>query len=129
MTVFHITHDNSRRIAAQAVMLAPEGWQVQVHAPKRSVAQNALMWSLLEQIAKSVVWHGAKLTKENWKDVLTSSLKRQTVVPGIDGGFVVCGTSTSAMTIPEMNEVCEMAFAFGAQQGVAFREQPAMEAA
>ena len=88
----------------------------------RSSEQNSLMWALLAQIAKSVVWHGQKLTKENWKDVLTSSLKRQKVVPGLDGGFVVCGTSTSNMTIAEMSEVCELAYAFGAQHGVEFRE-------
>ena len=126
--LFHIT-DRSRSYIASRVQEAPEGHIVTIKPPTRSLEQNSLMWSLLTQISNTVVWHGQKLTKENWKDVLTASLKKQTVVPGIDGGFVVCGTSTSNMTKAELSELCELAIAFGTQQGVEFREFPAMEAA
>jgi len=76
---------------------------------------------MLGEISDQVNWHGNKLTTENWKDVLTASLKRQTVVPGIDGGFVVCGTSTSKMSTKDMNELIDLMDAFGTQQGVKFR--------
>ena len=89
----------------------------------RTSDQNNLMWSLLGQISKSVVWYGQKLLDTEWKDVLTASLKQQKVVPGINGGFVVCGTSTSKMNTQDFSEVCELAFAFGAQHGVEFRER------
>lgn len=88
----------------------------------RTTKQNDLMWALLTEISEQVVWHGQKLTKENWKDVLTASLKRQSVVPGIDGGFVVLGQSTSRMTVAEMIDVIELSYAFGAQHGVKFKE-------
>ena len=94
---------------------------IEVKAFTRTIAQNDLMWSLLGEISKQLVWHGQNLTPENWKDVLTAALKRQAVVPGIDGGFVVLGQRTSKMTVKEMNEVIEMAYAFGAQNGVEFK--------
>ena len=87
----------------------------------RSLEQNRMMWANLEDIAQQVVWHGVKLTKDEWKDVLTAALKIQKVVPGIEGGFVVLGARTSKMTVPEMTELIELSTAFGTQQGVKFR--------
>ena len=80
-----------------------------------------MMWANLEDIAQQVIWYGVKLTKEEWKDVLTAALKKQKVVPGIEGGFVVIGARTSKMTVPEMTELIELSTAFGTQQGVKFR--------
>ncbi|WP_323162720.1 recombination protein NinB [Pseudomonas fulva] len=41
-------------------------------------------------------------------------------MPGLDGGFVVCGQSTSRMTKGEMSEMQELMAAFGAERGVKF---------
>lgn len=79
------------------------------------------MWANLEDIAQQVVWYGQKLDKQEWKDVLTAGLKKQKIVPGIEGGFVVIGARTSKMTVAEMNELIELAIMFGTQQGVKFR--------
>jgi hypothetical protein len=79
------------------------------------------MWANLEDIAQQVVWYGQKLDKQEWKDVLTAGLKKQKIVPGIEGGFVVIGARTSKMTVAEMNELIELATMFGTQQGVKFR--------
>ena len=87
----------------------------------RSLEQNRLMWANLEDIAQQVVWYGQKLDKQEWKDVLTAGLKKQKIVPGIEGGFVVIGARTSKMSIAEMNELIELAVMFGTQQGVKFR--------
>jgi urease gamma subunit len=87
----------------------------------RSLEQNRLMWANLEDIAQQVIWHGLKLDKYEWKDVLTAGLKKQKIVPGIEGGFVVIGARTSKMSIAEMNELIELSTMFGAQQGVKFR--------
>ena len=89
----------------------------------RSNEQNAKMWATLAEISNQVNWYGQKLTAEEWKWVLSASLKKQRAVPGIDGGFVVLGQSTSKMTIAEMSEMIELAVAFGTQQGVVFNDQ------
>lgn len=96
---------------------------VDVKPLTRTIQQNDLMWALLTEISNQVVWHGQKLTPENWKDVLTAALKRQSVVPGIDGGFVVLGQRTSKMSVKELNEVIELAYAFGAQHNVKFKDE------
>ena len=99
-----------------------KAYVVEVKPFTRTIQQNDLMWALLTEISNQVVWHGQKLTPENWKDVLTAALKRQSVVPGIDGGFVVLGQRTSKMSVKELNEVIELAYAFGAQNGVVLNE-------
>jgi hypothetical protein len=95
----------------------------------RSLEQNARLWVLLEAISKQVVWHGQKLTAEEWKDCATASLKRHKVVPGIEGGFVVLGQRTSNMTVAERVELQEFLEAFGAQHNVDFGEVLAAEPA
>lgn len=89
----------------------------------RTTAQNARLWAMLADVAGQVVWHGQCLSSEEWKDVFTAALKRQRVAPGIDGGFVVMGTSTRRMTIAQMSELMELIAAFGADHGVRFTEQ------
>lgn len=116
--IFYLVHDEARRRAVEYVRNAPDGYKVEVKAAPRSIEQNALMWSLLNEISRNVVWHGRKLQPESWKDMATAALKKQDVVPGIDGGFVVLGTSTSRMTKNEMTELIEFLQAFAVQNGI-----------
>lgn len=119
---FVLAHDTARQRAQEAIKTAPQGHIVLIKEPTRNKEQNALLWSLLGQVSRLVVWHGQKLSAENWKDIFTASMKQQKVVAGLDGGFVVCGLSTSKMTKKDFSELCELIFAFGAQQGIDFRE-------
>jgi NinB protein len=101
----------------------PTGTRVEFRAPRRSLDQNSLMWELLTKIAAQVVWHGEKLNAEDWKDVLSASLRKARVVPGIDAGTLVpLGMRTSDMTKAEMSALIELVYAFGAEQGVDFGE-------
>lgn len=91
---------------------------IEARGETRSTAQSRLMWSCLNDIASQVNWHGQQLDAEAWKDMATAALKRQRVVPGIDGGFVVLGQRTSRMTVREMTELIDFLHAFGTQQDV-----------
>lgn len=91
-----------------------------VREETRSLEQNAKLWAMLGEISEQVEWYGQKLSPEDWKHILTASLKKQRAVPGIDGGFVVLGQSTSKMSVAEMSELIELMHAFGAQQNVKF---------
>jgi hypothetical protein len=106
--------------AIKAAIMAGHRIVVEVKPETRTLPQNARLWAMLTDVSKQVDWYGRKLTPENWKDVLTAALTKQDVVPGIDGGFVVLGKSTSKMTKSEMAELQELIEAFGAQQGVRF---------
>lgn len=118
--IYILAHATARQRAKAAIDDAPDGMEVRIQPPKRNLSQNAKMWATLGDIAKQVDWYGRKLSPEEWKMVLSASLKKQDVVPGIDGGFVVMALSTSKMTKTEMSELIELAQAFGAQRGVKF---------
>ena len=51
-------------------------------------------------------------------DMATAALKRQRVIPGLDGGFVVLGQRTSKMKRAEMTELIDFLGALGDQHGV-----------
>lgn len=106
----------------KSMLMAGHRMQVTVRKEKRSLSQNSRMWAMLSEVSTQVDWHGNKLSPNEWKDVFTAGLKRQKVVPGIDGGFVVLGSSTSEMTKEELSEMIEFIYAFGAQKGVQFAE-------
>lgn len=94
---------------------------VSIKPETRSLAQNARLWAMLTDVSEQVVWHGRKLTPEDWKHVFTASVRKLQVVPNLDGsGFVALGMSTSQMTRSEMTELQELIAAFGAQHGVRF---------
>lgn len=105
---------------AKPLLMAGHRLVVEVRPERRSDAQNRRLWAMLRDISSQVDWYGQKLTDAEWKDVFTASLKRTKVVPGLDGGFVVCGQSTSKMTKAEMAELQELMEAFGADKGVRF---------
>ena len=103
---------------AKPFLLAGNKLVLTIEEQKRSTEQNAMLWSVLSDLAKQVQWHGEKLTKEEYKDLLTAGLKKQRAIPGIDGGFVVLGTSTSKMAKQEMSDLITLAHAFGDERGV-----------
>ena len=116
----------SRRLALQAIQNAPDGMVVTIAEPTRNLEQNARLWASLSEVSKQVDWYGQHLTPDEWKDVFTAALHRQKVVPGIEGGFVVCAQRTSKMSKSELSNLLELVYAFGAEKGVVFSD-PAME--
>lgn len=102
------------------MLIAGHRLVLEVKPETRSLAQNARLWAMLTDIGKQVDWYGRKLSPEEWKHVFTAALSKQDVVPGIDGGFVVLGKSTSRMTKAEMCELQTLMEAFGAEKGVRF---------
>lgn len=119
------TPADREKVAIWARNVEP-GVTVEFRAARRNVDQNALMWVLLGEISRQVVWYGQKLSADDWKDVLTASLRKARVVPGIDAGsFVPLGMRTSEMTKAEFSELVDLIYAFGAQQGVTFDERAA----
>jgi hypothetical protein len=104
----------------KAMLMAGHRMVVEVKPETRSLEQNARLWAMLTDISNQVDWYGQRLTKEEWKDVFSAAMKRTKVVPGLDGGFVVCGQSTSKMTRAEMSDMQQLMEAFGAERGVRF---------
>ncbi len=119
---FVLKDDFIRDRAVAAVRDLPLGMEVVLKEASRSLDQNALLWPLLHELSEKVDWYGNKLTPDEWKDLMTAGLKKQKAVPGIDGGFVVVGGSTSKMTKSEFSDLLELIYSFGAERGVEWQE-------
>lgn len=120
--IFILAHRQARAGAELAIRGAPDGYIVTICEPTRTLDQNAKLWPMLSDVSKQVEWHGQKLTTDEWKDVFTAALRRQKAVPGLDGGFVVCGQSTSKMGKREFAQLIELIYAFGAERDVRWSE-------
>jgi hypothetical protein len=122
---FILAHSTARRNALACVAEAPDGYCVIVQPKSRSLEQNARMWAMLGEVSRQVDWYGKKLSPEAWKCVFSASLKKQDVVPGLHGDFVVIGQSTSSMGIGEMNDLMTLMESFGVERGVRFEAEHA----
>ena len=90
---------------------------------RRSLGQNAMMWAILSDISDQVEWHGQKLSKKDWKWVFTAAIRRQRMVPGIEGGMVFLGEPTSGMSKQEMADMLDLMISFGNDRDVVWSEQ------
>lgn len=90
---------------------------------KRTSAQNKKMWPMLKDVSNQVVWHGQKLSSEDWKQIFSAAVEAQRAVPGIEGGFVVLGASTKNKDKEWFSMLFEVMYAFGAENGVVWSDE------
>jgi hypothetical protein len=111
-----------REQAARWCANAPLGTRVTFQEAKRSNDQNALMWSLLTDVARQVPWHGVRLSADDYKLVFMAALNQEMrLVPNLDGnGFVNLGRSSSNLSKAEMTDLIELILRFGAERDVKF---------
>jgi len=131
-TLYNVQQGHTQAMRAwefcKPLLIAGHQFEWTIKPASRTTQQNSRMWAMLADVSRQVDWHGQKLTSEEWKSVFTAAMRRQKVVPGIDGGFVVLGLSTSQMTKGEMAELMDLMEAFGVQHGVKFTAPEYMDA-
>lgn len=122
--IFHLSHLEARRRAAQCIAEAPEGYVVTVQEPTRNLEQNALLWVYLGAFADQLQWPvNGKMTTmsaEEWKDVLSAAFRRENarLAMGLDGGVVMLGQRTSKFGKREFAEFIEFVQSVAADRGV-----------
>jgi hypothetical protein len=123
--LFVLWNDEMRRKVTSVIASAPNETRVEVKLPKRTLPQNALLWASLTDLSEQVMWHGIKLSADDWKLIMLDGLKTELrLVPNINGtGFVNLGRSSSDLTVAEMGDLIELIHAFGANHGVVFHDQ------
>jgi len=124
--VFTLWTSRARDHVISMIRAAPVGYRVTIVEPKRTDAQNDLMWPRIRAIAKKVDWDGERLSEDDWKDILTAGFREERVVPGITPGTVVrLGLRTSKLSKSEMGQFLDFIDAFAAERGVRFDAEQA----
>lgn len=89
---------------------------------RRSHNQNALLWSRLRDVSGQVQWYGEWYNEDEWKQIFTAALRKQKIVPGIEGGMVLLGISTQRLSKQQMCDLIDLIYAFGSNHGVEWSE-------
>lgn len=122
--IFVLRDESIRRRVQEHIWNVPDGYQVTVTEPPRTLDQNSAQWPILEQFSRQLQWpvNGSMvtMTPEEWKDVMTAAYKRETVrvAMGLDGGMVMLGSRTSKFKKREFSEYLEFLHATAALRGV-----------
>jgi NinB protein len=101
---------------------APLGWRITIEQPRRTTAQNSLMWVLLEAFADQVEHFGHRYDATTWKCIAMKALgKELQFAPSLDGHEIVAlGYHSSDLSKAEMADMIEFLYAEGAKRGVVF---------
>lgn len=111
----------NRDKAHQGVAVAPDGWVLELRAPKRSGDQNAALYGLLSQIVKQrPVHNGVKMDSDLYKAVFLNALGTETrMLPTLDGdGFFYLGRHSSKLTKGEFADLLTLMLAWCAREGL-----------
>lgn len=105
------------------------GMRVEFREPKRSDAQNRLMWPYLTEISQQLTWHGQKYSPDDWKDFLMHQLGRGRWMPAEEGGMVPIGMRTSELSKDEFSDLIVVIQSFAARNGVVLGDEAQADAA
>lgn len=111
-----------RAYAKMQIETAMDGWIVTIKEPTRTTDQNARLWAMLHDVAKSEP-RGLKHTPEEWKCIFMQACGwEMAFLPGLSGGFFPAGFRSSKMTVRQMADLITFIMAWGDGEGVAWSE-------
>lgn len=122
-STFILISDRVRDNAIAAVRSAPHGWRVKVEPALRSSDQNAKMWAMLADVARTKP-EGRNWVPETWKAAFMHFLGHQVqFAEGLDGtGPFPLGFRTSRLTVRQMIDLIDCIYRYGDEHGVEWRE-------
>lgn len=124
MRRFVLVHQQARDRAAQAVTEAPEGFEVVIKPQTRTSAENALLHTLIAQIAAQLEWAGARRDAEIWKRLLVAAWCRVRgepleILPAVDGhGVDIVPARTSKLSKSDAADLISYIESWGTEAGV-----------
>ena len=127
--VITIQDDQDRKRVGSWASRAPLGTRVEFKRAKRSVPQNDRMWAMLTDVAAQKEHASRKYTTDQWKILFMHACGREVqFIPSLDNStFIPWGQSSSDLSKQEMTDLIEFIFAWGAENGVVFRDQESAE--
>lgn len=127
--VFILSTSIARANAVQAVKTAPDGHKVTIQPKGRSLDANALLHSVISEIAEKIEWAGKKRSAEVWKRLLVAAWCRTKgepieILPAIDGnGIDIVPARTSKLSKKDCSDLIEYIYAYGAENGIIWHTQ------
>ena len=119
-----LTGPRQRLYAHQLIDAAPDYSTVTIAGGDRTLEQNDKMWAMLTDVAMARP-EGRKWTPETWKCAFMHSLGHQVAfAEGLDGsGPFPLGFRSSKLTKPQMSDLIETIYEYGARHGVVWSEK------
>ena len=110
-------------LAHQLIEKAPRDAVVKISAAKRSDDQNAKMWAMLSDISRAKP-EGRMHIPEVWKCIFMAALNHEVKFEmGLDNQPFPIGFRTSKLTKPQMSDMIEFIYAYGAKNEVKWSEK------
>ena len=128
MKKFVLSHATAKSRAIAAIHEAPQGWEVTIKSPIRSLAANAALHAWISEISKTLLLGGQHHDAEVWKRALVAAWSRtqgETVleIPAIDGqGIDLVPRRTSQLTKSEFQNLLEYVIAFASENEVVIKD-------
>lgn len=103
--------------------IAQAGTVVTFRKPGRTVAQNDRMWAMLTDVAEQAEHNGKRYTTDQWKALFLHACGHEVhFMAGLNGEPFPAGFRSSKLSKEQMGELMDFIEAWGAQNGVVFRE-------
>lgn len=119
---FILTDDNVRARAVRLIKALKVGWVVRITERNRTREQNAKMWAMLTDLSLAKP-EGRKCTPDDWKCLVMHACGHDVqFMIGLDEKPFPVGFKSSALTIPQMGQLIEWMYAYGAEHGVQWSE-------
>lgn len=136
---FFLVNRAVRGRAADAVLSAPDGWEVLVREPRKSREQEEKYHAQINDLADQWLYLGVKWAAEDMKRIVVHAFRVDTnddpdlgpcwramgemrAVPGIRGGLLVLGDQTRRFPKKLASAFVEWLYALGAEVGVVWSE-------
>jgi len=104
---------------------APLGTKVRFQQKTRTLEQSARMWAMLGEASKQGTLDNRQFTPNKWKCIFMRAMGKEIeYLPELDGSsHFPSGFRSSDLGIREMSDLMEFMSAWGAENGVVFREK------
>lgn len=118
-----ITRPHTRDLIKAKVDALPDGFEVVLREPKRTLDQNSLLWCLLSDLSRAAP-EGRRWPPETWKAAMMFAAGHEIQwQPGIDESPPFpSGFRSSRLTKAQMSELIEFTLSYGDRHGVRWTE-------
>ena len=126
---YRLSTPQARQNAREAILVAPEGMDVEIREPRRNLDQNNRLHALLADLVKAKpFWANERMGIDDWKALMVHAVDTHEgrgagrAVPGVEGGVVLLRRSTAGMSKRELSELIEYIEATMTKWGIPIRE-------